>query len=149
MGKREKGEKGEKGKRILMTEEPNQMDVDRTCAANNRALGLWARLKLFAGRPRRLYYNWFRKGFVDASMARRRGECKRCGACCQMGNRCRFLFYENGLACCKIYDGRKSPNCQRFPMMEQDIADRDVILPEQGCGFTFENSREGNDERNV
>ena len=121
-----------------MTENTPQIDAERLCAANNRALGIWPRVKLLAGRPRRMFDNLFRGGRVRESLSRRRGECRRCGACCQMGNRCHFLYYEDGLAACRGYDGRKSPNCRRFPMSERDLADRDVILPEQPCGYTFD-----------
>ena len=110
-----------------------------------RRVGIWTTLRLFAGRPRRLFYNWFRKKYVRESLARRRGECHRCGACCQMGNRCRFLYYEDGLACCKVYDERKSPNCRRFPMDERDLADRDLILPDRPCGYVFDSNGENND----
>ena len=81
--------------------------------------------------------NWFRGRYVRESLARRQGECHRCGACCQMGNRCRFLDYVDGLAICKVYDKRLSPNCRQFPMSEHDLAERDVILPETPCGWTF------------
>ncbi len=54
-----------------------------------------------------------------------------------MGNRCRFLGYVDGLAICKVYDKRLSPNCRQFPMSERDLAERDVILPENPCGWTF------------
>jgi len=110
-----------------------------------RRVGIWTMLRLFAGRPRRLFYNWFRKKYVRESLARRRGECHRCGACCQMGNRCRFLYYEDGLACCKVYDRRKSPNCRRFPMDERDLADRDLILPDRPCGYFFDSNGDNND----
>ena len=62
-----------------------------------------------------------------------------------MGNRCRFLYYEDGLACCKVYDERKSPNCRRFPMDERDLADRDLILPDRPCGYVFDSNGENND----
>ena len=115
-------------------------------ALKTAKLSVWQRAKLLWGRPRRLFLNIFRPGLVRANLARRRGECRRCGACCQMGIRCPFLYYEDGLAACKGYDGRKSPNCRRFPMSERDLADRDVILPEQPCGFTF-NGNGGRDGR--
>lgn len=54
-----------------------------------------------------------------------------------MGNRCRFLDYVDGLAICKVYDKRLSPNCRQFPMSRRDLAERDVILPETPCGWTF------------
>lgn len=103
-----------------------------------RQPGLWVRLRLFWGRPRRLFNNVFRPGYVARKRRQRRGACRQCGMCCQMGNRCRFLQYETGLALCSVYNRRLSPNCHRFPIDERDIADRDLIQPEVPCGFKFE-----------
>ena len=43
-------------------------------------VGWWTQVKLLASRPRRLFDNWFRKQRVRENLARRRGECRRCGA---------------------------------------------------------------------
>jgi len=100
-------------------------------------LGLWQRLKLLWGRPRRLYLNLFRRGYVRASLARRRGECRRCGACCQMGVRCLRLRYNGDLSECFGYKGYRSPNCRQFPIDERDLAERDLVSPDTPCGFHF------------
>lgn len=98
----------------------------------------FTRLKLLLGRPRRLFLNTLRRGYVRASHARRKGECIRCGACCAMGARCRFLGFDGeGLATCAVYGRRLSPNCKTFPIDVRDIADRNVVAPHVGCGFHF------------
>ena len=119
-------------------EDVSEMDMEGLCASSSRSLALWPRLKLLWGRPRRLIYNWFRGDYVQKSLSRRKGQCQRCGACCQLGSRCPALFYEKGLACCKVYDRRKSPNCRTFPIDERDLADRNVLLPQKPCGYAFE-----------
>lgn len=103
-------------------------------------LRLWTRFILITNRPRRLFYNIFRRRYVAASMARRRGACTRCGACCQMGARCPFLRYENGLAVCRMYNRRRSANCRTFPIDERDLLERDLVFPGRPCGYTFEDS---------
>ncbi len=37
---------------------------------------------------------------------------------------------------CRFHNLRP-PNCRLFPIDERDLADRDMILPEQPCGFSF------------
>lgn len=101
--------------------------------------GFWRRISLLSGRLRRLFYGVLYTSYVSRNMARRRGECRRCGACCRMGARCRHLaFDENGLAVCRVYDKRLSPNCRNFPIDEHDLADRDTVLPLTPCGYHFE-----------
>ena len=100
-------------------------------------LSLWQRLGLLMGRPRRLFLNLCRPGRVRASLARRRGECRRCGACCQMGVRCRHLRYNGHLAECSRYQKYRSSNCRNFPMTERDLAERDLVAPDTPCGFYF------------
>ena len=100
-------------------------------------LTLWQRLRLLWGRPRRFYLNLIRPGYVRASLARRRGECRRCGACCQMGARCRHLDYDGDLAVCKRYERWRTANCRNFPIDERDLADRDLVAPDSPCGYYF------------
>lgn len=100
-------------------------------------LTLWQKLKLLWGRPRRLFLGLFRPGYVRASHARRRGECRRCGACCQLAIRCPHLVYEDGLGGCDKYDQARPLNCQTFPIDERDLADRDLVAPDYPCGYTF------------
>ncbi|MFO7870796.1 MAG: hypothetical protein R6V03_05120 [Kiritimatiellia bacterium] len=55
-----------------------------------------------------------------------------------MGIRCRYLDYDSGgLALCRVYDRRLSPNCRNFPIDERDLADRDAVMPDVPCGYTF------------
>ena len=100
-------------------------------------LTLGQRLKLLWGRPRRLYLNLLRPGYVRASLARRRGECLCCGACCRMGLLCRHLRYTDGKAECIRYDKYRTSNCRNFPTDERDIAERDVVAPDTPCGYYF------------
>ena len=101
-------------------------------------VSLWQRLKLLTGRPRRWYLNHFRTGYVRAQLARRKGECRRCGACCQMGARCRHLSYEGAASLCREYDNHRSRNCCNFPISHRDLAERDLVAPDTPCGFTFD-----------
>ena len=100
-------------------------------------LSLWQKVKLLWGRPRRLYLGLLRPGYVRASHQRRRGECRRCGACCQLAVRCPHLRYNQAQAECDKYDGKRPLNCQTFPIDERDIADRDLVAPDTPCGFSF------------
>ena len=100
-------------------------------------LSTWQRLKLLAGRPRRLYLNLLRPGYVQASLARRKGECRRCGACCQMGLACRHMAYDGNLSACLRYDKYRTSNCRNFPMDERDLAERDRVFPHTPCGYHF------------
>jgi len=100
-------------------------------------LTLWQKLRLLWGRPRRWWLGFCRPGYVRASRARRRGECRRCGACCQLAVRCKHLTYEDGLGGCTKYDGTRPLNCQTFPIDERDLADRDLVAPDFPCGYHF------------
>ena len=96
------------------------------------------RVQLFWSKARRMFLNTFRPGYVSASLAKRRGECERCGACCQMSWRCRFLGEENGLATCSLYGGSRLPNCSSFPIDARDLADRDLVSPDIACGYSWD-----------
>lgn len=111
-------------------------------ALKTARLGFLARLKLLWGRPRRFWLNLVRPGYVRASLARRRGECRRCGACCQMGLYCRHLKYAGGLSECVRYAKWRSANCRNFPIDERDIAERDLVAPDTPCGYSFDPRRE-------
>lgn len=70
--------------------------------------------------------------------ARRRGECRRCGACCLLGRRCPALSAEAaGLSACRKYGSRRDPTCELFPMNESDLRDRDLVMPGNKCGYFF------------
>jgi hypothetical protein len=95
-------------------------------------------VKLLAGKVRRCYLGLLRRGYVRASLARRRGECRRCGACCQLGYRCAVLRTHELITACHFHKYRPL-NCRVFPVDERDLADRDLIAPDQPCGFHFDN----------
>ena len=99
---------------------------------------LYVRLKLFWGIPRRLFLHVFRSGYVRARLSARRGECQRCGACCQMAWRCSFFHQPDGKPACKFYSRYRYPNCVNFPIDARDIADRDLVSPDKPCGYHWE-----------
>ena len=75
------------------------------------------------------------KKFKEA-LAKREGHCTRCGACCQLLYKCPFLVEADGMYACGI-QGRKPGNCIRFPIDARDIAERDLVMPDVKCGYTF------------
>ena len=67
----------------------------------------------------------------EALLARRQGECNRCGACCKILFRCPFLGTDaEGQYTCKIYEKRFA-QCRLFPLHAADL--REV----EECSFTF------------
>ena len=68
----------------------------------------------------------------------RRGQCKRCGTCCQLGWVCPYLEFDvAGLAACNRYGGYRDPSCRVFPTTEADLRDVQRVRPEAVCGFRF------------
>jgi hypothetical protein len=64
-------------------------------------------------------------------LARREGECNRCGACCKILFRCPFLAEDaEGQFVCRIYDKRFA-QCRLFPLHPADL--REV----EGCSYSF------------
>ena len=101
-------------------------------------LTLGARCRLVWGKLRRWYLVRFRPAYVQRSLARRRGECARTGACCHLGFGCPLA---RGLARsaeveCRVYSARP-PNCRVFPIDERDLRDRDLVMPDAPCGYYF------------
>ena len=102
-----------------------------------RKASLRERLVLVWGKLRRFYYHNCNTRYIRENHARRTGECARCGACCWLAHPCFNLAWEeNGLTYCKIHK-RRVKNCRIFPIDEKDIADRDLILPDVPCGYSF------------
>jgi hypothetical protein len=85
------------------------------------------------GKFRRFVSANFRKDNVLESLGLRRGECNRCGACCEILFRCPFLKKHNdGTSTCGIYEDR--PNqCRLFPIEPCDLSDVRV-----SCSYFFE-----------
>jgi len=73
------------------------------------------------GKLRRFVSSNFRKQEVIEALALRRGECNRCGACCEILFKCPFLKkHEDGMTTCGIYEDR--PNqCRLFPIEKRDL----------------------------
>jgi hypothetical protein len=64
-------------------------------------------------------------------LARREGECNRCGACCKILFRCPFLGTDaEGQYTCRIYETRFE-QCRLFPLHPADL--REVAE----CSYTF------------
>lgn len=97
---------------------------------------LGTRLTNSLGTPRRFLLNHLRPGYVQQNLARRQGDCNRCGLCCQLVVKCVFLRYDKGLASCARYDSRPG-NCSNFPFDQADIDDVNAIAPHMPCGYSF------------
>ena len=101
----------------------------RSLGWRNRAILLWGKL-------RRFYLVHFRPQYVEASLARRVGECHRTGACCNVLFPCPLLGWVKRLPVCGIYL-RRPKNCTTFPIDERDLKDRNIVNPWEPCGFSF------------
>jgi hypothetical protein len=75
------------------------------------------------GKLRRFVSINFRKDEVIEKLALRRGDCNRCGACCEILFKCPFLKkHDDGTSTCGIYEDR--PNqCRLFPIDSRDLAE--------------------------
>jgi Fe-S-cluster containining protein len=68
----------------------------------------------------------------EALLAKRQGECNRCGACCKILFRCPFLGTDaEGQYTCRIYEKRFS-QCRLFPLHAKDLQE----LGDE-CSYTF------------
>jgi hypothetical protein len=85
------------------------------------------------GKVRRFWLTHFRRRYVRAKAAQRRGACRRCGNCCRIVFKCPWLRRGNH---CAIYAARAA-QCRAFPIDERDL--RDV----PACGFSFEGTGRG------
>jgi hypothetical protein len=123
--------------------------VDRTVPYPIRSLPWRKRIYLLRGKLRRWYLVRFRPDYVRRSLARRRGQCEHSGACCQLAYVCPFLGPgDPGVPSCAIYE-RRHPNCHAFPLDERDLADRDLVMPDHPCGFTFVSAEQARAETAV
>ena len=94
-------------------------------------------VKLLWGTYRRLFWNLCRPGYVRANLTQRTGKCRRCGACCRMVWQCRFFYEDGNGPSCKLYSRYRTPNCSKFPIDFRDLADRDLVSPNEPCGFSW------------
>jgi len=79
------------------------------------------RAKQAHGKLRRFVRIRFKRDEVIAALALRRGDCNRCGACCEILFKCPFLKkHKDGATTCGIYEDR--PNvCRLFPIDKRDL----------------------------
>jgi Putative zinc- or iron-chelating domain len=84
------------------------------------------------GKLRRFLRTNLRREEVVAALALRRGECNRCGACCEILFKCPFLKKQSdGTTACGIYEDR--PNaCRYFPIDRRDLQE-----VRGSCSFYF------------
>ena len=69
---------------------------------------------------------------TEELLARRQGDCNRCGACCKILFKCPFLGTDaDGQYTCRIYDKRFA-QCRLFPLHAADLRE----LGDQ-CSYTF------------
>ena len=94
------------------------------------------RIVLLWGKARRLFLGLLCRRYVRESIARRTGECLRCGACCRLAYRCQFLRHTGDVTECRFHKQRPL-NCRLFPIDERDLADRDIVAPHSRCGYGF------------
>lgn len=84
------------------------------------------------GKLRRFVQSTVLKQDNEALLARRQGECNRCGACCKILFQCPFLGTDaEGQYTCRIYEYRFA-QCRLFPLHAADL--REV----EQCSYTFE-----------
>jgi hypothetical protein len=90
------------------------------------------RARQVGGKLRRFVSANFRRQEVVEQLALRRGECNRCGACCEILFKCPFLKkHEDGASTCGIYEDR--PNqCRLFPIEKRDLEE-----VRGSCSFYF------------
>jgi len=84
------------------------------------------------GKVRRFFLVKFRPDYVRKSIARRRGQCRRCGRCCSLAFRCPHLKEGNQ---CAIYANRYE-QCALFP-----IDERDLKYLKDTCGHYYGNGK--------
>ncbi len=79
------------------------------------------RARQVQGKVRRFVSANFRREEVVAALTLRRGECNRCGACCEILFKCPFLKkHDDDSTTCGIYEDR--PNqCRLFPIEKRDL----------------------------
>jgi hypothetical protein len=91
--------------------------------------------QLIVGKFRRIFISFF-PPFARALQKHYgiSGGCKSCGASCKIMFQC--PHWDESTHLCSVYEDR--PNiCRLFPITPADIKDRDLVLKNVGCGFSF------------
>ena len=85
------------------------------------------------GKTRRFVQASLLRQDPEPLLAKRRGECNRCGACCKILFRCPFLGTDaDGQYTCRIYEKRFA-QCRLYPLHAADLLEL-----EGQCSYTFE-----------
>ena len=85
------------------------------------------------GKTRRFVQSSLLRQDAEPLLAKRRGECNRCGACCKILFRCPFLGTDaDGQYTCRIYEKRFA-QCRLYPLHAADLREL-----EGQCSYTFE-----------
>ncbi|MBI2026737.1 MAG: YkgJ family cysteine cluster protein [Deltaproteobacteria bacterium] len=87
------------------------------------------------GKFRRVYWSRFKDDKTDFFISQRKGDCTRCGNCCQIGYVC--PAYDTKSRLCTI-NKIKPLVCKLFPLTPLDIADRDSVSFNPQCGFYWQ-----------
>ena len=87
----------------------------------------------FMRKARRFYLGTFKPEYITQSIAaNRKGDCHRCGLCCELIYKCPFLGRDiDNLPYCRIYGDLRPTNCRQYPF---DKTDAEI----DQCGFTFD-----------
>ncbi len=97
------------------------------------------------GKIRRTFLIKFRRKRVLEKLSYRRGACSRCGACCKLLLKCPAYDDSDGSPKCLVYNDRPGV-CGIFPLDPKDLAERNIVMPEKACGFTFADTPKDNDK---
>jgi len=84
------------------------------------------------GKVRRLALTHLCPDYVRAQLARREGECLRCGACCALLYTCPVVAADGE---CLAYGRWRPRACHAFPIDERDL--REVEALGRHCGYRF------------
>ncbi len=91
------------------------------------------------GKTRRLWMVHFRKEYVQRQLIVRGGDCRQCGACCNLLFTCPMLTKQRR---CHIYGYCRPLVCKVFPIDQRDIDE--VTICGGHCGYRFD--REDSDK---
>jgi hypothetical protein len=100
-------------------------------------VGILKRIRLGIGKLRRMYLHTMHREYIRRNLARRRGECRRCGACCKLMYACPYLD-QNGKEASCVRHHLRWWNCRIFPVDERDLRDRDMVANGKSCGYHFD-----------
>ena len=108
---------------------PNRRFLEQPVGAGKR-LGRW--FSRLAGQARRQYLSRLRPAYVQRVRRMRRGECRSCGACCDLTFHCPFLDPDKTEERCTHYE-KRTRTCRDFPIDALDLR-----LTRVPCGHWFE-----------